>query len=733
MSLRQASGLGSDRIGSKAANLAKLAVAGFPVPPGFVIPTDSFESWEELSPALAAAAAELGDVRLAVRSSATAEDLAGNSYAGQYETFLDVGLDGLEGAVRRCLESARASRVAAYQVGRDAAVDQERIGMAVLVMPLIRADAAGVAFTANPVSGDRNEVVITAVRGLGERLVSGEAVGDEWAVREGHATLRRETEKAIDADKAIAIGELARRVEAFFGEPQDVEWAIKGSELYLLQARPMTALPESPDWTPPAMGYWMRNFRIGEWLHEPMTPLFRTWLLELIEGGYLHEMSKTIGTAVAFPHAAINGWYYTATPKIEPFKILRAIVQSRGKLISFLRNVLIRVSTEPEISDRAVLRGLYEYWRDRFLLEYRRLLNEGDRRMPAASPEELVRLIDELGDAAGEYFFLLAVVGGSAWKMEGCLARFYQQHLLAEVGASVQVLLSGLPGTEPKPSAFAVQSLDWFWSTAGEMGSHPAAPADPATPLRLAAERQLVEAKCRAALATKPQLLARFETLLEVSQRYAAIREEQSGQLTLPWPVLRRCALRLGESLQSGGVIARVDDIFFLVRDELFEGSPQQDVVSLRRAEWERQRRLIAPLTIGKVPKLIADSMTGTVDAVRTTKEVPVGAVVGDPASPGRASGPVRIVRSPDDFDLFQSGEVLVAQSTAPAWTPLFARAAAVVTDGGTLAAHASLVAREYGIPAVVGTGDATIRLRDGQVVVVDGGAGMVIPGHLEK
>jgi pyruvate,water dikinase len=106
---------------------------------------------------------------------------------------------------------------------------------------------------------------------------------------------------------------------------------------------------------------------------------------------------------------------------------------------------------------------------------------------------------------------------------------------------------------------------------------------------------------------------------------------------------------------------------------------------------------------------------------------VPDGAIVGEPASPGRASGRVRIVRGPEDFDRFEAGEVLVAQATAPLWTVLFARAAAVVTDGGTLAAHASLVAREYGIPAVVGTGDATARLRDGQVVTVDGGMGVVL------
>ena len=102
--------------------------------------------------------------------------------------------------------------------------------------------------------------------------------------------------------------------------------------------------------------------------------------------------------------------------------------------------------------------------------------------------------------------------------------------------------------------------------------------------------------------------------------------------------------------------------------------------------------------------------------------------IVGHPASAGSATGPVRIVHSPQDFGGFRDGDVLVAKATAPAWTPLFARAAAVVTDGGTLAAHASLVAREYAIPAVVGTGDATVRLHTGQLVTVDGTAGTVTP-----
>ena len=152
--------------------------------------------------------------------------------------------------------------------------------------------------------------------------------------------------------------------------------------------------------------------------------------------------------------------------------------------------------------------------------------------------------------------------------------------------------------------------------------------------------------------------------------------------------------------------------------------------VADRRQGWESQRRLAAPLALGEPPRTIRKLVHGAAEAARTRPVSPDAIVVGEPASPGRASGAVRIVRGPEDFRGFREEEVLVARLTAPAWTPLFGRAAAVVTDGGTLAAHASLVAREYGIPAVVGTGDATLRLRDGQAVTVDGGAGTVEPGR---
>lgn len=711
--------------GAKAAALGELSSAGFPVPEGFVVTGEADEdvAWTAASP---------DNIPLAVRSSAIAEDRADASFAGQYETVLDVrGADALRAAIHRVRDSARGTRVQHYRTERSHAEDD---GIAVLVQRMLAPEAAGVAFTANPVTGARDEILIVAARGLGERVVSGEAVGDEWLVRDDEPVCHRSVEAAIDPVQVRAVAQLARRAADYFGVPQDIEWAIEAGRLYLLQTRPMTALPVPVAWTPPSPGYWMRNFRLGEWLPEPMTPLFQSWLLERLAQGYLVGMRRSAGAAVPWRHAAINGWYYTAAPNPRsiPVTLLRAVVQSRGRVLPFVLNALVRVSRRPEAADRAVLGRLAQEWREELLPRYQRFVAEGERRIDTATTDELAELIDSVGQVAGEYLWSLAIVGGSAWKMEGCLAQYLRKHVPTEAYENVQVLLRGLAGTVLEVPAHAVQSVDWYWPTAGELSRQ-----QPVGDLRerrshLAAEREKAEDACRAALSEQPAPRARFETLLDVAQRYTALREEQARWLTLSWPLLRRCTLRLGEHLRANEAIDGVEDIFFLTRTEVVNGvsgmeTPVRDVASHRRTEWERQRRLVAPLAIGRA-SLAEVAIAGVVNAVRTDGLLPPDAIVGQPASPGRATGPVRIVRGADDFDRFRPGEVLVARATTPAWTPLFGRAVAVVTDGGTLAAHASLVAREYGIPAVVGTGDATVRLMNGQVVVVDGSAGTVQP-----
>jgi rifampicin phosphotransferase len=723
----------AQRVGGKAANLGDLKRAGFPVPDGFIMLGDPRRE------DLAAAVQRLGGGPLGVRSSALAEDLAEASFAGQYETVLNVsGLEHLQEAIVRCRESASSGRVASYRAARAVDAGDQ---IAVLVQRMVPADAAGVAFTANPVTGDRSEVLISAVRGLGESLVSGEATADEWVVRNGVASLRRSSSEAISASQAVAVAELACRAAEHFGRPQDLEWACAADDLFLVQSRPMTALPDPVDWSPPPVrglhppgpGYWMRNLRLGEWLPEPVTPLFADWLLRLISIGFGKGTDADTGLTTGLRQAIVNGWYYsTPEPDLRARALLMAILTRPLAMFRFASSI-IKQSADPELAERRFFGRVVKRWREEVRPRYERLVAEAATRAEAEPLTDLPAIVDRLGQAAGEAFWALAIGGGSAWKLEVALGRSFKENLANQIELDVRVLLAGLTadnGSASQP-AHAVLSADWYWPTLGESGTPAHTDEDGSRRKQLQERREAAEKACRKALESRPDLRRRFDALLEIAQRYARLREEQAGLFTLPWPVLRQAVLRLGGAAVAQGAIGDREDAFFLTRDELVGaamGSSKTRLdqrVQKRREDWERSRRLVAPLALGEMPKLL-ERMLGSLEVVRVERPVPEGALRGEPASPGRATGPVRVVRGPEDFERFGQGEVLVAQATAPAWTPLFSRAVAVVTDGGSLAAHASLVAREFGIPAVVAVGDATVRLRDGQIITVDGSAGFV-------
>ncbi|HEX5040477.1 MAG TPA: PEP/pyruvate-binding domain-containing protein [Candidatus Limnocylindria bacterium] len=705
-------------VGGKAASLGELIAGGAHVPPGVVIAASAAGSAADArATLLREAMGALGPGPFAVRSSGIAEDGMDRSFAGMYETVLDVAPDDVGPAADRVIASANATRIAAYEPAAGAGA------VAVLVQRMVQPAAAGVALTADPISGDRRTTVVTAVRGAGERLVSGAAAGDEWSVRDGTAVPRRNPERAIDGAQAMAVAAEARRVAEQRGAPQDVEWAIDADgALWILQARPMTALPPEVSWTPPAPGAFTRQYRLAEWIGAPVTPLFESWLLTTMEERMHAFFFEQIGQRAPQPlHVVVNGWYFYSMNWAAPAAMLRNLPRMLWHLA---RNPRAVAGVNPS-TVRHSFRLLERMWRADFRPRYRSAIDRAEARVEAAPVDELPGLIDEMAGLAGEAFGWLAALAGAAYKMELNLAGFYQRHVRPSLGGSHLPLLTGfaLPAGE---NTDAVTSLDWFYPVATTS-------APPAADLaRLVDARHVAEEAAFRVLASSPRRLAAFRRLLADAQYLVPLREEQVAELTMPWPIMRRAVLRIGEELLARGLIDAADDIFFLTRTEalaaLTAGRLGESVsVDERRATREEQARLVPPLLIGHVHPVLRrmlDSMTRTVGAEPSRSAL----VTGTPASPGRASGAVRVVHRPDEFDEFQPGDILVAPMTAPAWTPLFTRAAAVVTDVGSAAAHASIIAREYGIPAVVGCGDATARLRDGMRVTVDGGTGNVEP-----
>jgi phosphohistidine swiveling domain-containing protein len=711
--------LGRDDVptaGHKAANLGSLLQQGFPVPAGVVIGAGAAE--ESLAALVTTALAALGEGPLAVRSSALAEDLADASFAGQYETVLGVeGADALLDAVRTVRDTATDERVLAYRRAHGPAGVDGVAEVAVLVQRMVPSETSGVAFTANPLTGIREEVVVTATRGLGEVLVGGEAAGEQWVVRDGAASRdRRAPTEVLTERQALAVADLARRVQtAFDGVPQDIEWAFAGGELFLLQARPMTALPDPVRWESPLPGGWTRNFRIGEWLPEPVTPLCDTWLLPVMERRYSEMARELLGVYPALPlHVTINGWYFHSPIGNGGMSQMVGVLR-RPKLVWGMVQ-----PTRPQVGDRLVFEPEIQRWRTDLLPRYLALVERHEGEVDTADEPRLVALVDEVAQVAGEYLQSISMVAGNAWKVEGVLAAFYARHLRQAVGGSHQTLVSGLE--PPRPIApYAIQSLDWFRPTAGELGISGGVPQAHSS---LVEERIRAEEACRAALGPKER--AHFDRLLSLAQKYARIREEQVLYLTLGWPLVRRALARIGDACVRRGVVGRAEDVYFLTREEVESTVSRASSVAERRADWARQRKLTPPLVVGTMPRFVEKMQSDALVPMRVPAERRPGTIEGMPASAGRATGVARVLLDLADADRLAPGEVLVTSATTPAWTPLFARAAAVVTDGGSLAAHASLVAREYGIPAVVATTDASRRVHDGDRVTVDGSAGYV-------
>jgi pyruvate,water dikinase len=797
--------------GHKAATLATLMAVGFRVPAGFVITADACgeltghgQVTGEMVPGaplpaglreqVAAALAHLGGGPVAVRSSATAEDLPDASFAGQYESFLDVnGLEGICDAVRRCVAAAHSDRVAAYRAAADAAEG----GMAVLVQRMVPADTAGVAFSANPVTGDRDQTLVSAVRGLGERLVSGRATPDEWVVRGGTAECVEAPEGALDAPRALQVAEVAERLEHRLGTPQDVEWAIADGEVHVLQSRPITALPTAPALQIPTEGTWTKD--VAHY-HEPMTPLGASIYLPLLDAS-ISEMFADFGLLLdTLTSRSMGGEIYTRllpvggkegpAPPWWAMGILARVVPPLRARVTTARRVL-RSGLLDELPDR-----WEQQWRDDFRRETERLrttdlatLSDAEleatfddavallrrgvhvhfRLLPpfvvalhelAAICERLLgwdtlqalQLVAGLSETSAEPARALAALARQVRGRPGAMA------VLADPKSDVEARLTRV---DPALGAAFRDHLDRFchraigddpgsatlaerpWVVAGLLREASVGEGPGEDPYAL---RDRAESEALRLLALRSEEdRRRFDRALMAARRVYGLREDNvfwTGNL--PCGLIRRVAVEIGERLARRGRIARPAHVAFLADDELRRAlradGDVRELVARRTAERAWVAAHPGPAFLGPPPQqppdvrglpdearrinaafiwYIANEFTPSVDDEQT-------GLAGTPGSPGSHTGPVRVIRSEDEFDKLRPGDVLVARITTPAWSVLFGIAGAVVTDGGAALSHTAIVAREHGIPAVLAISTATTELTDGRTVTVDGTAGVV-------
>ena len=853
-----------ETVGGKGASLSRLVAAGLPVPDGFHVTTAAYRRFvidNNLQPGilaalettdvaqpdtLDAASRTIGDLfsnaqtppnvasaialayaslagtnpAVAVRSSATAEDLPDLSFAGQQDTFLNVeGYGALLEAVKRCWASLWTARAIGYRARHG--IEPDGISLAAVVQLLVPAEAAGILFTANPVTGRRDQAVISAAWGLGEAVVGGLVTPDSLTVdkvtgavverviadkRVMTARVNGGTEEqavpdalrqapVLDQETAAELVSLAVQIEELYGMPMDIEWALADGALAIVQARPITALPPEaprpePELQPPTewplpkpKGQYMRG-SIVDLMPDPLSPLFASLAIPAIARVGIKEVMRPLTRSEpALPEdyiVTINDYAYMGvsyTPRQWWWIVTRM-------LLSFPR----------------LLREGIPLWRDEIRPRYAESVARWQGKPLEAMPDaELWGGIREVNDAAMLHLacLMVATTGASAGA-EGLFTRVYEKMVHRDGDPAAVRFLMGYDSTPIQAEKSLYDLAMWsqeqedlaayLLGTPAERlaaqlsdGQAPVAewptfcerlraylqayghiiydldfaqplPVDDPTPMLETIkmylrgrgvnpherQRAAEEKRMQAAEATLKRLkgLRRwaFRKTLGMAQTMAQVRENALSDIGLGYPVLRQMLRELGRRFAQAGSIAQGDDIFWLEADQVEDAvaslgrggqsASLAEQVAQRKATHRALKRVIPPPMLPPKKRLLGINMESWLPAAEDSQSA--SALKGIAASAGRVTAPACVLHGPEDFDEMRPGDVLVAGTTTPAWTPLFAMASAVVTDIGGPLSHGSIVAREYGIPAVLGTGVATRRIHSGQTITVDGSEGVV-------
>jgi pyruvate,water dikinase len=817
--------------GGKGANLGELVAAGFAVPDGFVLTTDAYQQAAEaagvdpgrpddagerlrtadLLPAIADAALEayraLGKGSVAVRSSATAEDLPGASFAGQQDTYLGIaGDDELLDAIRRCWASLWNERAVAYR--RDHGIDDDGIALAVVVQRMVDASAAGVVFTADPITGRRRKTVVDAAAGLGEAVVSGSVDPDHYATDPDTGEVAERVIKGaapVLTDPQVAeLAAIGRRIEDVLGAPQDIEFAFDvGGRLWILQARPITTLFPLPERegvrvylsVSVAQGYFPPISPMGV---EPFLVIGRT-----LAGAFARARGDT--GPVRSPVLASGGRLWAdLTPALRDelgrsvLERLTGVGEARSSVIfrrlgenpRFVSSGGSRLNTPRTVAPLFIRSGIP--------INAIRLIQSPDRRRarlireiervttfdlpPEATASDRLDTVEDLLARVPSFVFprLIGLVaagmlsylavgrllhGRAAEDDLRTLTRGLAHNPTTEMDLELWALTTevradpasrdALLHREPTELAHAYHDSDlppmlqagleafidrYGFRSVGEIDlGVPRWSEDPSYLLGAIANYMRLEDDAiapdeqfrrgaRDAEAMAQTLLSRVHGPRRWLLRFFLGRMRAlMGSREMPkfmlirrlFTPIRNLLRPVGEELAAAGRLAAWDDVYFLTLAEAREavgGADMRELVAARRATHERERAR------RYIPRVLLSDGT---DAEAALVEVPEGALVGSPASPGTITARARVILSPHGARL-EPGEILVAPSTDPGWTPLFLTAGGLVMEMGGMMSHGAVVAREYGIPAVVGVPGATDRIETGATITVDGSAGIV-------
>jgi rifampicin phosphotransferase len=732
--------------------------------------------------------AQLGErTACAVRSSATAEDLPSASFAGQQDTYLNVvGPAAVLEHVSRCWASLFTERAVAYRLRNG--FDHRQVSMAVVIQEMVFADAAGVLFTADPVTSNRRVASVEATLGLGEALVSGRVNADVYKVRSGEVgerAIAHEEPPVLTDAQAVELARLGRQIEAHFGSPQDIEWCLAGDGLHVVQSRPITTL-----FPIPAAGDGANHVYVSvghqQMMTDPMKPLglsmwqlttprpmsiaggrlfvditqilaspeSRAGLLELFGRGD-QQVRNAVETVIergdflpdppkADPGAAPPGAPPAAAPEPiepDPAVVTELIGQTQESLATVRRD--IRGRSGPELfefilSDLQELRRLLfdrrshrafmaameaTWWLNEQLEAWLGEKNAADKLAQSVPHNvtsemglalldvadvirphpELVEFLEQVDDDDAFLDQLAELDGGAEARdaIEAYLDR-YGMRGVGEVDITrprwserpatlVPLILGNVRNFEPGAGA---RRFEQGQKEAREQ------------------EQQLLE-RLRA-LPDGEQKAQEAKRKIDLVRTFMGYREYPKYGMISRYFVYKQALLGEADRLVEAGVLRDREDIFYLTFEELHEVARTNEVDDELIRERKDAFRSYAALTPPRVLTSDGECLMGTLGRA----DVPPGALVGLPVSAGTVDGRARVVLDLAEADL-EAGDILVTAYTDPSWTPAFVAVSGLVTEVGGAMTHGAVIAREYGLPAIVGVDSATQRIRDGQRIRV--------------
>ena len=821
------------RVGGKGLNLGKLTRAGFQVPQGFCVTTDAYRfSVQSLSEQNASAIKELvlslelvAEIRtareqlrtstVAVRSSATAEDLAEASFAGQQDTFLNVAPDGLLDALKACWASLWSERAIVYR--QTQGIADEGLAMAVVIQEMCDSDVSGVLFTVSPFSADVS--IVESNWGLGESVVSGAITPDSFHVSretgevlEKNIAIKREmvtttgvsTVSSAEQDvpsltdaQLTELTQLGMQVEDFYRQPMDIEWALVAEQFVLLQARHITTPVSSTLGTDKDSVEKLRQEEIRGlagraeaygtvWCHHNIAevlpaPLPMTWAIvkEFMSGtGGLGKAYRDLGFHPS-KRADNEGILDLICGRIYVNLNREAELHFDGFPFAHDFNALKQNPQQAMYAQAApdITRSTASFWlklplhvirMSRAEMHLRKCRADFDQRLtenifPAFQAEveaeqkliyadlsdaELVAKFQTwraktLDDFAPTALTATLLAGFSLQRLEATL-----QKCLDETAAKTLAsrLISGLSGN------LTVETNEKLWQVATDdlaltdflkdYGHRAVDEFELAQPrwredttyleqviasfqqesvvpfIRQVEHRESAEAELSAVLEDKTNLRKQIESELDFTRRYMPFRETAKFYLMLGYEQIRRALLELDNRYELDG------GVFYLIPDELEQligGDDFTDIIATRKIERELMLQIEVPDVI------FSDALEDMGKPIsRDAAETYTGVGV----SAGVATGKARVLLTPTDVQPSDCDYILVCPSTDPAWTPLFLHAAGLVMERGGLLSHGAVVAREYGVPAVVNIPNATRYIADGQMLQVDGNQGIVSICH---